>query len=137
MKTWAVDTSVAVAALDSSHAAHQVCLARVLQHRPALAGHAAFETYSVLTRLPGDLRVGPALAHRIILQAFPERCFLGARDQAALLDLLPRADLAGGSVYDAMVGFAAKQSGRTLITRDGRAERVYKRISAPYEFVRS
>jgi hypothetical protein len=109
----------------------------VLRHRPALAGHAAFETYSVLTRLPGELRVEPALAFEIIQKAFPERCFLGARDHVALLALLPNVGLAGGAVYDALVGYASKQNGRILLTRDARAERTYERISVQYQFIRN
>ena len=57
--TYAVDTSVAVAALDAAHTAHAWCRDAVVTHRPALAGHAAYETYSVLTRMPGDLAVDP------------------------------------------------------------------------------
>ena len=50
-KRWACDTSVAVAALDPAHEAHPACRRALIDLRPALAGHAAFETYSVLTRL--------------------------------------------------------------------------------------
>jgi predicted nucleic acid-binding protein len=133
---WAVDTSVAVAALDGAHAAHRECLAVVLKHRPALSGHAMFETYSVLTRLPGELRVEPAFALEIIQKAFPEPCLLTPRQQVALLSALAEHELAGGLVYDAMVGDAAKQNDRTLITRDVRAERVYQRLSVKYLLVR-
>jgi hypothetical protein len=51
---WAVETSVAVAALDAGHAAHAVCAGVVRSRRPALAGHAEWETFSVLTRMPGE-----------------------------------------------------------------------------------
>ncbi len=54
---WACDTSVAVAALDPNHQHHAECRREVLAHRPVLAGHATFETYSVLTRLPPPLRL--------------------------------------------------------------------------------
>ena len=56
----AVDTSVAVAALDAAHGAHAACRSVVQMRRPCLSGHAAFETFSVLTRRPGQLAVAPA-----------------------------------------------------------------------------
>jgi len=52
-----VDTSVAVALMVSDHKHHEaVTLAGV---RLGLSGHAAFETFSVLTRLPPPLRRTP------------------------------------------------------------------------------
>ncbi|MDO5495778.1 MAG: hypothetical protein Q4G64_08695, partial [bacterium] len=59
-ETFAADTSVAIAALDASHAAHHECRTVVQELRPALAGHAAFEVYAVLTRLPRPLAVDPS-----------------------------------------------------------------------------
>lgn len=132
---WAVDTSVAVAALDQSHRRHTVCRAVVIDRTPALAGHAAFETFSVLTRLPGPLRVDPADAVQIIGEGFPEPCWLDVDSQAALLRQLRTLGLAGGSVYDALVASAAKAHGRTLLSRDARAERTYRLIGADYEWV--
>lgn len=133
--SWAVDTSVAVAALDQSHEAHAACRAVVLKHRPALAGHAAFETLAVLTRLPGNLRVDPATACQLIGEAFPDQCWLDARHQAALLRRLGPLGLAGGSVYDALVATAAHSNGRRLLSRDTRAERVYQLIGVDHQWV--
>jgi len=132
---YAVDTSVAIAALDASHELHATCRAAVLAHRPALAGHAVFETFSVLTRLPGALRVEPAVAASLIAQAFPDPCYLDARRQATLLRQLGEHGLAGGTVYDALVGAAALAHGRTLLSRDERAERTYRSLGVDYEWV--
>jgi toxin FitB len=52
----AVDTSVAVPLLMSSHHAHPVIAAWAMGRSLGLSGHALAETYSVLTRLPGDAR---------------------------------------------------------------------------------
>lgn len=68
---WACDTSVAVAALDPVHAAHAVCRQALVELRPALAGHAVFETYSVLTRLPLPLRLSAVQAVSVLAAAFP------------------------------------------------------------------
>jgi predicted nucleic acid-binding protein len=54
---FAVDTSVAVALLVDSHEAHAPVLAALEGKQLALPQHALVETYSVLTRLPGDARV--------------------------------------------------------------------------------
>jgi predicted nucleic acid-binding protein len=132
---WAVDTSVAVASLVESHAAHQTCRSTAASLRPALAGHAAFETYSVLTRLPGPARVTPTTAAHLLEQAFPLRCWLTDEQQDDLLRRLPGLDLSGGMVYDALVAEAARLAGRTLLTRDSRALKTYAVVRATVSFV--
>lgn len=107
-----------------------------MRHRPALAGHAAFEVYSVLTRLPGAQRVEPAAAHELLVRAFPERCWLDPTDQNSLLERLAVLGLAGGMVYDAMVGQAALLAGRILLTRDERARRTYAAIGVEVDYLR-
>jgi len=132
---WAVDTSVAIAALDESHDAHTQCRSIAIQRRPALAGHAAFETYSVLTRLPGAQRVDPEIVGDLMRRAFPTRCWLAASDQGALLERLPELGLVGGTIYDALVGEASRLARRTLLTRDGRARRTYELLGVDYAMV--
>ena len=132
---WACDTSFAVAALDPTHEAHAGCRRALVDLRPALAGHAAFETYSVLTRLPIPLRLTAEQAVSVLAAAFPEDCWL---DGAGLRDLRERLavlGIVGGSVYDALVGQAAVTNGRTLLTRDRRAERTYRSLGVGYRLV--
>ena len=65
----ALDTSVAVPLLVQNHAAHPV-ITRWWNHRDvARCGHASIETYAVLTRLPGDSRLAPADAARLLREA--------------------------------------------------------------------
>jgi len=132
---WAVDTSVAVASLDSSHEAHVACRDAARARRPALAGHAAFETFAVLTRLPGAQRVPPALAGDLLAQAYPSRCWLTARQHERLLIELSTTGIVGGTVYDALVAEAARVARRVLLTRDRRALRTYESVGVRYEFV--
>ncbi len=132
---WCVDTSVAIAALDAGHVAHDVARDACRRRSPALAGHAAFETYSVLTRLPGAARVDAATAVDVLERAFPERCFLSAAQQRDLLRRIARMSVVGGMVYDALVAEAARVAGRTLLTRDVRAVNTYVAIGAPYELL--
>jgi len=132
---WAADTSFAVAALDESHDAHPVCRDIARERRPALAGHAAFETFAVLTRLPGPLRVSPTVAGQLIVRAFPSPCWLSADQHAELLTRLAHLGVEGGQVYDALVAHAALVNRRTLLTRDTRARRIYDLIGVRYELV--
>jgi len=41
----------------------------------------------------------------------------------------------GGSVYDALVGQASAANGRTLLTRDRRAERTYRALGVRYRVI--
>jgi predicted nucleic acid-binding protein len=132
---WAVDTSVAVAALDAGHAAHVPCLAAVREHRPSLAGHAAYELFAVLTRLPGQLAVDATDAATLIDRVFPEAVWLSARASGALRPRLATTGIVGGAVYDALVGEAARTNERRLLTRDLRARRTYDLLGVDYQVV--
>lgn len=134
-EAWACDTSVAVAALDPNHDAHDACRRALVDFRPALAGHAVFETYSVLTRLPLPLRLTADQATSVLAAAFPADCWLGDAEVRNLRGLLGELGIVGGSVYDALVGRASAANGRVLLTRDRRAERTYRMIGVQYRFV--
>lgn len=133
--SFAVDASVAVAALDGSHAVHAACRAVVIERRPLLAGHAAFETMSVLTRMPGPLAVDPPTASMVIDRMFTGVAWLDRRAATSLLERLGAVGIAGGAVYDALVGEAARTHGLVLLTRDQRARRTYDLIGVEHEFV--
>jgi predicted nucleic acid-binding protein len=130
-----VDTSVAVALAVADHDHHEETF-RTLRSRPlGLAGHAAFETFSVLTRLPPPARRTPATVARLLAKTFPESRFLGPAASASLLAELETAGIAGGSVYDALVGAAAKEHGLPLATRDRRALDVYRALAVDVELL--
>jgi predicted nucleic acid-binding protein len=126
----ALDTSVAVALLIRSHSAH-ADVVRWWDGRPlALSGHALAETFSVLTRLPGDVRLAPADAARLLRERFSPPLLLRARTAANLPGILGRLGIAGGAVYDAMVGLAATEHHCVLATRDARARATYETVGA-------
>ena len=107
MTALALDTSVAVPLLVRTHRSHTV-VARWWDGRDvALSGHALAETYSVLTRLPGDLRLAPADAARLLGERFLEPLLLGSQVAGRLPDVLGGLGIAGGAVYDALVTLAA------------------------------
>jgi len=129
--TLGVDTSVAVPLLIQTHAAHAEVVRWWDGREIALSGHALAETYSVLTQLPGDLRLAPADATRLITERFVEPFVLGSDTARRLPDVLSRLGIAGGAVYDALVALAAAEHGARLATRDARAKPTYEAVGVP------
>ena len=130
-----VDTSVAVALVVGDHDHHALVAAAVGTRRLGLAGHAAFETFSVLTRLPPPARRPPRVVEEILRSNFPASRFLGSDDTAALLDRLAGLGIAGGAVYDALVGAVSVAEGISLVTRDTRAIEVYRALDVDFELI--
>jgi predicted nucleic acid-binding protein len=126
--TVAVDTSVAVPLLVRSHHDHPAVAHWWNGQEITLSGHALAETYSVLTRLPGDARLAPADAARLIRARFPAPLVLSSRRARTLPETLSRLGIAGGAVYDALVALAAHEHGAALATRDGRARGTYDAV---------
>ena len=124
----ALDTSVAVPLLVATHAAHEAVVRWWAGREVALAGHALAETYSVLTRLPGDIRVAPADAARLIEDRFAPALLLGQETAAGLPRRFAELEIAGGAVYDGLVALAAYEHGAVLATRDARARDTYERL---------
>jgi predicted nucleic acid-binding protein len=130
-----VDTSVAVALAVADHEHHDDTFERLEGRRLGLAGHAAFETVSVLTRLPAPTRRTPATVARLLAQSFPYSRFLGVEASASLLGRLESIGIAGGSVYDALVGAVAAEHGLSLASRDRRALEIYRVLDVEVEFL--
>lgn len=124
----ALDTSVAVPLLVHTHRAHTAVVRWWDGREIALCGHAVVETYSVLTRLPGDLRVAPADAARLLTERFAPPLLLGPKVAGQLPDVLSKLGIAGGAVYDALVALAAAEYGTDLATRDARAKTTYEMV---------
>ena len=130
-----LDTSVAVALLVRTHSAHDAVVNWWGGRDLALSGHALIETYSVLTRLPGDIRLAPADAVLLLSSRFGAPLLLGPADSARLPELLAGLGVAGGAVYDAVVGLAAARNGCVLATRDARAKITYDAVGVDVDVV--
>ena len=128
MTALALDTSVAIPLLIATHRAHATVSRWWNGRDVALSGHAVAETYSVLTRLPGDLRLTPADAARLLGERFGEPLLLGPDVAGRLPEVLARLGIAGGAVYDALVALAALEHGADLATRDARAKSTYDTV---------
>lgn len=130
MTSLALDTSVAVPLLVQTHRAHTTVVRWWSGREIVLSGHALAETYSVLTRLPGDLRLAPDDAARLLGERFGEPLLLSAEVARSLPRVLARQGIAGGAVYDALVALVAAEHGAELATRDARAKATYEAVGA-------
>jgi predicted nucleic acid-binding protein len=128
-----IDTSVAVPLVAAGHESHQATRKAVGGRRCGLSGHAAFETFSVLTRLPPPNRRTPDAVARLLAHNFRGSRFLSAQGTAQLHGRLAELGIAGGAVYDALVAAAAAEHGIKLATRDRRAAETYRALEIDFE----
>jgi hypothetical protein len=129
----ALDTSAAIPYLMLSHPAHGAIRRRLAGRTLHLTTHSLAESYSVLTRLPGDARVAPLDAAALLSANFGDCLPLDDAVSGRLPDVLAPLGIAGGAVYDAMGGIAAQTAGIVLVTRDARAISTYTLVGATFE----
>ena len=125
-----LDTSVAVALLVEDHQAHDVCRSAIRGYDLGLAGHAVFETISVLSRMPGSSRRSVSVVHRALTKSFPNSHFLSAQGTREVATAVADLGIGGGAVYDALVCAAAIEADCPLMTRDTRALPTYQTLGA-------
>ena len=130
-----IDTSVAVALVTAGHEHHQVTRRAVGDRTCGLSGHAAFETFSVLTRLPPPNRRTPAVIAQMLAHNFPGSRFLSSQGAHRLHTRLASLGIAGGAVYDALVAATAAEHQITLATRDRRAAETYRALDIDFELI--
>lgn len=135
MTLWCADTSVVVPAVLTSHDAHRAVVGQLGRRQVRLPLHAAIESYSVLTRLPGDARLAPADAAMLLDDRFGQPIELPPGGGLGLLQGLAELRLAGGAVYDALIAVTAREAAATLLTRDRRAAATYAVIGVAHHFV--
>ena len=128
-----LDTAIAL--VQTTNENHAAVVKRAAGHTLGLAGHAAIEAYSVLTRLPGAQRVSAATALRIIQHNFPASHELSAVAAAGALERFRDAEIAGGAVYDGLVALAAQEAGIPMLTCDRRALVTYARLGVVVDVV--
>ncbi len=134
MSDVAVDTSLAVPYVLASHLAHEIASRHLAGRRPVLTGHSLAETYSVLTRLPGDARLAPATAVEVIEADFGPPVLLDGDVAARVPRLLAPLGIAGGAVYDALAALAARDASLPAgHTRDRRAAATYAALGVEVE----
>lgn len=129
----AVDTSVAIPLLVASHHQHDHVAAWAQGRTLCLSGHAAAETYAVLTRLPGDARLTARDAVTLMDENFAQPIVLSAALARRFHRECADKGISGGATYDALVGLAAREHKVALATRDARAQSTYQAIGATVE----
>lgn len=119
--------------LVAAHQAHKAVSSWAAGRVLALSGHALAETYAVLTRLPGDARVDPADALRLIDGSFAEKLVIPHDVARECHREIARCGVSGGATYDGLVALAAREHGALLVTRDARAWPTYEALGARVE----
>ena len=110
-----LDTSVFVVAMVQGHPAHALALPwlqrlRVGTDTGLVAAHSLAETYAILTKLPVQPRISPAVAQQLIKHNILDVCevvFLSDKDYVALIEHLSQLGIVGGAIYDALILHAA------------------------------
>lgn len=131
---YAADSSVLIPALSPWHAAHQESL-DALQTVEMVPAHALIETFSVMTRIGGNLRTSPEIASEVLTDQPWEVVQLPAEEYAALLTRVTAAGRPGGAVFDAVIGATAAHHGAVLLSRDARALATYDAVGVSCVFV--
>ena len=131
----ALDTSAAVPLLIRRHPDHDRVRSSIGEATISMTGHSQAETYSVLTRLPGDARLDARDAAQLLSTGFAEPLLLDPATLADLPSVLAQHEVAGGAVYDALVGLATVGAGVSLLTRDRRAAATYSALGVEFRFV--
>ena len=129
------DTSVVVPALSRWHR-HYEAAAEALDGVAALPAHVLAESYAVLTRLPGGLAVAPEAAAAVLASRFGEEPLqLATAERRTLLSTLAEAGVGGGASYDGLVALEARAHDHVLLTRDSRAQDIYRRLGVAFRAV--
>lgn len=130
-----LDSSTAIALLSRDHPSHAEVKRACAGQRLGLAGHAVFETYSVLTRMPGAARRTRAAAQRYIDAEFAASVPLPPRVALDAISTFARQGISGGAVYDGLVGLAARAAGIALISCDRRAASTYAALGVDVRLI--
>lgn len=129
------DSSVLVAALASHHDDHDRAVG-ALRDSSRLIVHAAFETCSVLSRLPEGMRTEAATVLETLEHDFPDPWLaLDADGQRSCLRSAVDASLRGGALYDALIAATAREHGATLLSADRRAREAYEAMGTHVSYL--
>jgi predicted nucleic acid-binding protein len=113
------DTSVLVAGLVETHPMHPLAFpwlerAKAGEIELLVSTHTLAELFAVLTTLPLRPRLSPTIARQLIdgvVEASAAQVELSVADYNGVISRMAALGLAGGTVYDALIAWAAKKSG--------------------------
>lgn len=130
-----LDTSAALALIDPANPYHAAVFDATRGHGLGLSGHAAFETFSVATRLPFPSRLSGADAARLIATNFPHTRHLDPQVGDGLLGEFATLGIVGGAVFDGLVAACARAHKLVLVTCDRRARPTYDLLGVDYRLI--
>lgn len=128
------DSSVLIAALTPWHPNHARCVGRV-EEVAGVPAHALAESFSVMTRLPGDLRVDPREAAEVLTDQPWQVLDLPGSEYERVLQQFAGAGRAGCAIYDGLVAATLKHHSFRLLSADRRAAATYELIGVDYELM--
>jgi len=110
-----LDTSVLVAAMVEAHPAHELALPWLQRIKAGtdvgfVAAHSIVELYAVLSVLPVQPRISPAIANKLIHQDVLDICeivTLSVQDYNRVIKHLSESNIVGGVTYDAVILYTA------------------------------
>ncbi len=117
------------------HTGHAAAVSALRERRVGLSGHAWFETFSVLTRLPSPQRRPAPEVASALLANFPETRWLPEAAAGELSRRCAALGIAGGAIYDALVAATSIHHQLALLTGDARAIATYRALGAQIEFI--
>jgi predicted nucleic acid-binding protein len=140
-----VDSSVLIAAFGRWHVRHADARAAI-GRADAIPGHAALETYAVLTAMPPPRRAPGRLVLDFLMAHFPEQEGAGGGVRFAclapepatyrhVLEAVSSRGLIGGATFDALIAATARDADATLLTLDQRAAGTYQAVGSAIELL--
>jgi predicted nucleic acid-binding protein len=132
------DSSVVIAAFAAWHNDYAAAREALLDNEARLIAHVAFETVSVLSRMPESHRIAAPLVLKGLLESFPDPWL--ALDNAQIRPALERAvaaGLHGGALYDALIAATALRNDAQLISADRRARPTYEALGVEAVYLTS
>lgn len=134
-----LDTSILVAAMIEAHPAHEQALPWLQRVRGGtdtglVAAHSVAELYAILTTLPIQPRIPPAVARQLIQLNVLDVCevvSLSDKDYTAVIDHLSEEGIVGGATYDALILRAAlkARADRVVTLNEKDFRRVYPELA--------
>ncbi|MBM3687489.1 MAG: type II toxin-antitoxin system VapC family toxin [Actinobacteria bacterium] len=128
-----VDTSVVVGALVHGDPDTKARCRESIEASPGAIAHVLAESYASLTALPGNLRLAPPVARRVLNEMFPQPPMtLSAQGYLHALDLMSGAGIPGGAIYDCLIAETARENRAHIVSLDARAARTYAVVGVEF-----
>ena len=117
-----VDSNVIVAGVHANHPYHALAanwlVQNLAEHQLMAVHHSVLESYAVLTRLPGDLRVSPSEAKDLLTATVQANMIIPRFDSESIwptIETLVMSSVVGGRSYDTFILLILRSVGAQAI----------------------